>query len=332
MLAFGFIASTRQSPGAVAVDRGGGRTHRLHEVKPSTDAAKTFTAQSQAVNAEVVEPLIEPRAFILEAQAQRAGEAGAEIRRLVTTHGAPALGYLSSSGEVDGKIDTTPLPDGKQSYPLIPHSFSAARDEHRRMLREGILTLHGKDRVRLLESTLPAKAAAFAEMLAEARPTLEAAVELLGGKPSEKGAFLDAQVAMEDGMGRYGATSAKVATWREDLERALPHLERLMADVLGHHLGGKLDADGRFGLAGNTATGSEGLMGMARRAGPERRDQAIRFVLSLVKEQGIQVRAGKRQHFDLPACTAEAVLLLDTHLQPERRSEQGQQKFRAELR
>lgn len=72
---------------------------------------------------------------------------------------------------------------------------------------------------------------------AEARPTLEAAVELLGGKPSEKGAFLDAQVAMEDGMGRYGATSAKVATWREDLEWALPHLERLMADVLEHHLG-----------------------------------------------------------------------------------------------
>ena len=36
-----------------------------------------------------------------------------------------------------------------------------------------------------------------------------------------------------------------------------------------------------------------GLMGMAWRAGPERRDQAIRFVLSLVKEQGIQVQAGK---------------------------------------
>ena len=293
VLDFGFAVSTLGAANPTA-DRGSGPVFRLEQVKSFTDATKAADARARAAYADVIAPLVDPQAFVLEAQAAATPNAPTEARRLVNTHGNPGWCHLFSSLYMEGTIQTARLADGKSALPFSPVSVQKCNRALRDWVVVEALAFHGPDREKWFGEDLRLELQAFAEDLIHGRSQLLPIVRLLGGKPSRKGAYMAAigsSGVLLEGMGRFGASASTSPTWCEDLERALPWYDRILATVHGRGGGASLAADGTVGLASDSASAPSGLLEEASMVDMERR---IRTLNRFLQEWSLQCTA--RRH------------------------------------
>ena len=336
LMSFAAAASIAKLGSNAAVDRGPGAIQRLESLRPLTDPAKQAAAAANACRAHVVEPLCRPQVFQHEAAVLQSGcaaglTAPGEARRLVDAHGMPALAYHYGSGhELDGKIATRELGDGKQASATIPFSISASHGSVREWVGKEVAKYHGLGRTehKTIGPPLQQKIAAFAHKLCAGEVTIVSAVELLGGEEASGASLVDSAVGMEHGNGRYGSTDTKSSGFFADLRKALPRLEALIAVVFGVIAAGSLE-NGAFGLACRSSTSpasSEGFLGECLGLWQELRVTALEYFCTVLQRQVAAIRRGDRvEPPSLVAAVAEARLLTERNLQPMTRARELQQ-------
>ena len=327
LMSFAAAASIAKTGSNAAADRGPGATQRLESLRPLQDPAKQALAAASACRAHVVEPLCRPQAFQHEAAVLQSGCAAgltavAEARRLVDAHGMPAMAYHFGSGhEVDGKIATRELGDGKQACATIPFVVSASHAAVREWVGQEVGKYHGTGRLehKTIGPPLKQKIATFAHKLCAGEVSIVSAVELLGGEEATGAALVDSAVGMEHGNGRFGSTVPTDAGFMSDVRKALPRLEALLAAVFGVITAGRLEG-GRFGLACQSSTSpasSEGFLGECLGLWQELRVTALEYFCTVLQRQVAAIRRGDRREApDLVAAVAEARLLTERNLQP----------------
>ena len=323
---FAVATSTQANP---AADRGRGAVFHVEQTKAISDKAKHADAVARAVSADVVQDLLLPEAFVKEAQATPGATPVQETRRLIETHGNPAWGMIYGSATVNGKLSTPQLADGKSASPVIAFSFSASHTALRKWVKGEVRGFHGVDRAKWLDrdKSLDVALTQFAADLVEGRIALHGTGGLvyhLAVRQSVPGAFIEAEATqgrVTEGLGRWGSSAATDANWNEDLERALPRFERLFAAVHGAAGGVPMDASGRFGLAGDATQPDSGFAFEAKRAGPARRDQALKLLLDEWDRQCQARRSGERTTGDIAAVLRASREMLDDHLKPQRQAE-----------